>query len=70
MSVFITSAIIKMKLAGLVIPRLDRGIQSLQEILDCPIPIRVSREGRIDKPDNDDFKEFIYRSNKENDHAR
>jgi len=31
-----------------VIPRLDRGIQSFQWVLDCPV-----------KPDNDDFLKYL-----------
>jgi len=33
------------KTPGVVIPQLDRGIQSFQQVLDCPV-----------KPDNDDIE--------------
>jgi len=37
-----------------VIPRLDRGIQLFQRLLDCPVP---PKGRRASKPDND--KQFL-----------
>ena len=45
----------------LVIPRLDRGIQFFQYVLDCPVKSDADLREESLRPDNDDSKVFTCR---------